>query len=794
MHTSEPHPPRPTAPTDPSGGPPPSPVRRWAATAVVCLGLFLLGLDLTVLNVAVPDLQRDLGPTMTQVQWTVDGYALLLGGTVLSAGALTERLGRRRAFVGGLLVCAAASAAGGATDDVRQVVAARCAMGAGAALLMPATLSLISGLFDEPALRRRAIALWTAVGGLGGMTGPLAGGWLVEHFSWRAAFWVNVPIALTAAALALLLVPASASGGGRGARGGPLDLTGAVLSAAGLLTLVWAVIEAPARGWTSGGILLAFALAVLLLAAFARQQARCPHPMLPTRLLRLPGVAAASVSVALMSFALFGALFVITLYLQGVWQHTPWEAGLRTLPLPAGLAAGAALSLPLMARHGPRLPVTAGLGVVVVAFTVLAGTDSSSGYARLLAVQVLAGIGAGLTAAAATETVMGAVPPHRAGVGSAVNDATRQVGSALGVAVQGSVLAALYTGHLRETLAGVAAPPAWVEAVSDNVLAARTAAASLDGPRGSALLAAAEDAFLDGLTGAAAVAAAVAALGTAVAWRGLPTTGRAAPAARPRRRAGVRLRTALVRAYMTAVMTRPTTVAALRVPLATGRYGTGAGAPLVLAVLGDSLGAGVGADGRDTTPGALIAREVARHTGAPVALRVHAHAGAVTGALRHQVARAGTGPGVAVVVVGGNDVMLPVRLSRCARRLGAVAAELRRRGWSVVVVTCPDYTVAAGTRRWIHGTAARRSRRLAALQRDAAQRAGARAVTLPVDRFRADPAGMFSEDGCHPSPAGYADQVRHALPAVLRAAAEAGAGPVPAPGAAAVEPGGGGVG
>ncbi|MFE0250334.1 MFS transporter [Streptomyces sp. NPDC059010] len=490
---------------------------RWAAAVVVCLGLFLLGMDLTVLNVAVPDLQRDLHPTMAQVQWIVDAYALVLGGLVLTAGALTDRVGRRRAFMIGLAVCGTASALGALAEEPGTVIAARCGMGAGAALLMPATLSIIGSLFTEPSARRRAIALWAAVLGLGGMAGPVLGGALVEGFSWRAGFWVNVPVVAVTLVLAGLVVPGAlpggvgGPGGGGGGGGGScgaggerVDIPGAMLSAGGLLTLVWAVIESPVNGWTSIPVIAGFALATALLIAFVgHERRRAGHAMLPLPLLRLPGVVRGAVSLALLSFAMYGALFVITLYLQGVLGYTPWQAGVRTLPLAAALAVGSLAAPRVLARHDERTPIAAGLALVTVAFAVLAHTRATSGYGHLLLFEVVAGAGAGLVAAAGTESVMGAVPLCRAGLGSAVNDATRQVGAALGVAVQGSVLSTVVTDRL-----GPVASAATPTAVLPPTPAARQA-------------------FVDGLTATAVTAGAVtlAAALAVIPWRSVLPQG-----------------------------------------------------------------------------------------------------------------------------------------------------------------------------------------------------------------------------------------------------------------------------
>ncbi|MGW5117279.1 MFS transporter [Streptomyces noursei] len=488
-------------------------VRRPAAVGTVCLGLYLLGMDLTVLNVALPDLQRDLHPSAAEAQWIVDGYALVLGGMVLSTGAVTDRIGRRLSFACGLALCAAVSVIGALATSPGVVVIARGGMGAGAALFMPATLSIIRNLFPEPVLRRRAIAAWSAVAGLGTLTGPVIGGLLVEHFSWRAGFWINVPVALTAVLLAVLLVPETRAG-----RAERPDVVGTVLSAAGLTTLVWAVIEAPAKGWGSEPVTIAFTASGVLLGALAIWQSRARAPMLPSFVLRDRRIVGGAVALALTSFAILGALFVLTLYLQNVLGYTPLEAGLRTLPQSVAMAVGAATALPLLNRYQERVPVVLGLLLASAAFTLWTRTTSGSGFGLLLTVELVAGLGVGLVSAAGTEAVMSAVPPDRAALGSALNDATRQVGASLGVAVQGSVLATVYTNHLNRRLAVLhlasqAAPRPVGRGLPGSMTTDR-----LPPEIGAAVAAAIRRAFVDALDVVAAVAAAVTLATAVAAW------------------------------------------------------------------------------------------------------------------------------------------------------------------------------------------------------------------------------------------------------------------------------------
>ncbi|WP_420167330.1 MFS transporter [Streptomyces violaceoruber] len=492
----------------------------------MCSALFLLGLDFTVLNVAIPALQMDLGPSMAQTQWIVDGYALVLGGCVLATGIVGDTYGRRRAFVAGLVVCALASVLGARADAVEQVIVARCGMGLGAALFMPATLATIVHVFSDDADRRRAISLWAAVAGIGALAGPLAGGWLVEHSTWRAVFWVNVPLALVLAAVALRMVPES-----RDPRPGRLDRRGAVLSCAGLLALVWAVIEAPGRGWSSTEVLVAFAIAGVLLGLFTIWESRTDRPMIPPPLLKRGPVGPACVALAVMSFCGMGAMFILTLYLQQVRGHSPWEAGVRTLPMSLALAAGAAFAPTLLSRFGARVPVSAGLVLVAGGFAVMTRLETGSGHAHVLAFEALVGMGSGLVAPVATELVLTAVPAAKSGLGSALNDATRQVGSTLGVAVLGSILATVFTTRIEDRLQSHPAARLLLSDQEGRDLL--TSAGHPDTEAGSFLVHEAGAAFVHGMSCAAIAGAGAALLAAALSWRKLPASAR--PPARPPR-------------------------------------------------------------------------------------------------------------------------------------------------------------------------------------------------------------------------------------------------------------------
>jgi EmrB/QacA subfamily drug resistance transporter len=469
-------------------------------------------MDNTILNVALPTLAQDLGATGSQLQWMVDAYLLVFAGLLLTMGAAGDRFGRKLALDAGLLVFVAASAASAFAGSAEVLIAARAAMGIGAALIMPATLSIITNIFP-PTERGRAIGVWAGMAALGVVMGPVVGGWLLEHFWWGSVFLINLPVVALALLAGWPLVPNS-----RDPSATPLDPTGAALSVAALVTLVYGIIQAPEDGWTDPVVLGAFGVAAVLAVAFIWWERRIQHPMLPMGFFRDPRFSAASGAIAMAFFALFGSVFLLTQHLQFVLGYTPLQAGVRILPV-AALAVAAPLAARLTEGIGAKLVVAAGLLVVAGALWVLSTVQLGDGYGRVAAALALLGIGMGLVVAPATESIMGSVPLAKAGVGSAMNDTTRQVGGALGVAVLGSILAASYGAAIQPTLRG--APPQVAQTAGDSIGAAATIAAQL-GPQGSGLLEAARSAFIQGMGDALQVGAGVAALAALLVLLFLP--------------------------------------------------------------------------------------------------------------------------------------------------------------------------------------------------------------------------------------------------------------------------------
>jgi EmrB/QacA subfamily drug resistance transporter len=490
--------------------------RRWWALLVLCLSLVVIGMDNTILNVALPTLARDLGATASELQWMVDAYILVFAGLLLTMGALGDRFGRKLALNIGLLVFVVGSVASAFAGSAEVLIASRAAMGIGGALIMPSTLSIITNVFP-PHERGRAIGVWAGVAGLGIVLGPVIGGWLLEHFWWGSVFLVNVPVVAVAILAGWRLVPES-----RDPRATPLDLVGAALSIAALVTLVYGIIEAPENGWTDPLTLTAFAIAAVLSVAFIWWERRNPHPMLRMEFFRNPRFSAASAAITMVFFALFGSVFLLTQHLQFVLGYSPLEAGVRILPV-AALVVAAPLSARLVEVIGTKIVVAAGLLIVSGGLWLLSTVDVESGYGLVAASIAILGTGMGFTMAPATESIMGSLPLAKSGVGSAMNDTTRMVGGALGVAVLGSILASSYGAAIEPALSG--APPQIAAAAGDSIGAATTIAGQL-GAEGQSLLAAARSAYIEGMGDAVIVGAGVAAAGALLVLLFLPARAR----------------------------------------------------------------------------------------------------------------------------------------------------------------------------------------------------------------------------------------------------------------------------
>jgi EmrB/QacA subfamily drug resistance transporter len=420
--------------------------RRTVVLATVCLAAFAINLDTTIVNVAVPDLARQLGATTSDLQWIVDGYNLAFAALVLTAGSLGDRFGRRPALMTGLAGFALASGVGALVGSASALVAVRFVMGVSAAVIFPTTLSIITNTFPDRRERAKAIGVWGAVTGLGVAIGPVTGGVLLAHFGWPSVFVALVPVAVVALAATWAWVPESSD-----AAQARLDLPGLALSSAAIGALVYTIIEAPGRGWSDTATLAGFAATAVLVAAFVAVERRRARPMIDLTLFRTPAFSAASASVTVAFFALFGFIFLVTQYFQFLRGYSALSTGVRILPVATTIAVGSVGGVLLAGGIGTRAVVTTGLVLLGSSFGWIALSPTFMPYSQIVGQMVLMGLGLGLTTAPATESILSVLPPAKAGVGSAVNDATREVGGTLGVAVLGSIFTSVYAQHLATT-------------------------------------------------------------------------------------------------------------------------------------------------------------------------------------------------------------------------------------------------------------------------------------------------------------------------------------------------------
>lgn len=469
----------------------PAPTRHGAITAVVCLALAAVVAAVSSLSVALPGIARSTNASQTSLSWIVDAYALVFAALLLPAGAIGDRYGRRRALIAGLAIFGAGSAAAMTVNSPAALIALRVVLGVGAALVMPATLSTITGTFP-PDQRLKAVSIWAGVAGASGILGAVSAGTLLEFFSWRSVFGLNVVLAVIAIVAAYVLVPESAD---RGAA--HLDIGGAILSVTGLVALVYSIIEAPTAGWASARTLVGLGVGVGVLIAFVWFELGQARPMLDPRIFTQRGLSAGSLSIFVQFFAFFGFLFLVLQYLQIVRHNSALVASLEMLPGALGIMPSSRLAPKLAARLGSGRVCVAGLVLIAGGLVVLAQLDATSSYWVIAVGLFILGAGMGTAMTPATSSITEALPATQQGIASAVNDLAREVGGALGIAVLGSIMTVTYRGNLD--LTGVR------DAVAGPIRHSVAMAAHIGGP----LAEQANSAFVDGVQAALLAAAAV---------------------------------------------------------------------------------------------------------------------------------------------------------------------------------------------------------------------------------------------------------------------------------------------
>ncbi|MGE0880663.1 MAG: MFS transporter [Acidimicrobiia bacterium] len=479
--------------------------RRWIILAVLCLSLVLVVVGNSSLNVALPSISRELDASQTQLQWIVDAYAIVFAGLLLPAGALGDRFGRKGALQLGLVIFGIGTTLATFAGSAGQVIACRALMGLGAALVMPGTLSILAAVFP-PQERPKAIAIWAGLAGAGGALGMVSSGVLLAHFWWGSVFFVNLPVIGLSLAAGAILLPTS-----KDDRAVRLDGIGSLLSIAGLGMLVYSIIEAPVHGWLKPETFIEFGIAVALLASFILWEKRTPNPMLELSFFSNRKFSIGCTSIFLAFFAMFGSLFLLSQYLQSVRGYSPLAAGVRTLPMTVVMMIAAPASSVTLRKFGQRTVVGAGLAIMSAGLLLTVLLDVDSSYFVFVVCLSLFALGMGQAMPPSTSAIMTSLPLNKAGVGSAVNDTTREVAGALGIAVLGSLMTSGYRSHL---LSGAPADA--------KLGVAQAVAIGSRSPDGAALVDSARQAFMTGMHTAFIGAAIASVLGAILAFTVLP--------------------------------------------------------------------------------------------------------------------------------------------------------------------------------------------------------------------------------------------------------------------------------
>jgi EmrB/QacA subfamily drug resistance transporter len=493
--------------------------RRWIVLPVLCLSVFLVVVDNTIVNVALPTLNRELGASITSLQWIVDAYSLAFAGLLLAGGGIGDRLGRKGTMQVGLVFFGLFSAAAAFSDSTGTLIAARALMGVAAAFVFPASLAILTSIFPDPSERQKALGIWGATSGIAVAFGPVVGGALLEHFWYGSIFLVNVPIVIVTLVAGQALIP-------RIPKLSPhrFDVRGVIVSTIGVTSLVLAIIEGPQWGWVSLRTLGCFAVAAVLLTVFTLMEVRTEEPLLDVRVFRIPRFTGGALSISVAFFTLFGFIFLITQYFQFVKGYSTLSAGLHTLPFAVVAAVATPLAAVLALKIGMRVVVATGLvlmasGLVVAAFNSEATT---SFWGPIIVAMVLLALGLSAITAPTTEAVMGSVPDEQRGAAAGVNNTTRELGGALGVAVFGSIFASSYAPRIVNAFRSLPIP------VGPKAEAHQSMAAALavvrHAPRAARpfLENVAFNAFHSGVWAASIAGAVVAAVGAAAAFTLLP--------------------------------------------------------------------------------------------------------------------------------------------------------------------------------------------------------------------------------------------------------------------------------
>jgi EmrB/QacA subfamily drug resistance transporter len=496
--------------------------RRWIALAFLGFSLLVISLDTTVVNLALPSISRSLGSSASGLQWIVDAYILVFASTLLTLGSIGDRIGRKRTLQIGLIAFGLFSLGGALSNSTGMLIGMRAMMGLAGAAMMPSTLSILTATFRDPKERAQAIAMWAAVFALGSGIGPLVGGYLLEHFEWESVFFINLPIVAIGLIGGYFFIQDS-----RDEHPRRVDVVGSLLSVAGLFALVYGIIEAGQTSWTEPRVVYSFAAAAVLLTVFALSEWRSPEPMLPLRFFKNMSFTGANMALTLISFAMFGIMFFMSQYFQTVQSYSALQAGVRLLPMAGISFLAAVMSARVAQRVGTKVAV--GTGILISAtglFFLSQIAEADTSYGMIVIVMCIIAMGMGLTMSPATNSVMGSLPVNKAGIGSAMNDTTRMLGGALGVAVLGTIMNNLYIAKIDSALGDVlSSAPGLLEAARSSIQGAHIAAQQIQDINptlASLIVGSANQAFMSGMVRAVLVAGIIMIAASAITYVILP--------------------------------------------------------------------------------------------------------------------------------------------------------------------------------------------------------------------------------------------------------------------------------
>lgn len=503
--------------------------KRWYVLGIMCLVLFIISIDNTVLNLALPSISAGLGATASQLQWIVDAYTLIFASLLITTGSIGDRFGRRKLLLFGLSLFGLGSLGAALSVSTVMLIGFRALLGLAGAMIMPSTLSILTDVFRDGKERAKAIAIWSSIFSIGAGFGPIVGGFLINSFDWSSVFFLNLPIVLVCAVGGYILVPES-----KDSSAPKPDFLGVVLSIIGLLALVFGMIQAGEKGWLSSSVLISFGIAVVFLYAFIRWENHSEAPMLPLHFFKNMSFTGANAALTISSFAMMGSMYFFSQFLQSVQGYSPLMAAVCMLPMTPAVLFFTIKSVKFDRQFGTRFTMSLGLllsGIGLFLFSRVAGIHTSYWY--ILLVQIFLGSGAGFTMSPATNAVMSSLPPGRAGIGSAMNDTTRQVGGALGVAVLGALMNGTYragvglldgTGGITETV---------LEQVRSSIQGAHLVALKLETSLANTVVQTSSQAFVDGMKESLFVASLVMVAAAITAWVILPKKAESAAVSAP---------------------------------------------------------------------------------------------------------------------------------------------------------------------------------------------------------------------------------------------------------------------